>query len=545
MILLLTIGAFFIFVLEVKCENLQQRESAFSAQAHDDDDDDAAADVDDRISLRVSDQTLPADSHEDMKQTDRLYRVIKAEKGGWERSDVAATEKGSYVYCHKDITQCDEGVDWLSQHRTMLCKVQERDTTLIRVKCDNQDEIQLLPDECCEAASAADTCVYATPKGLIHYATWGNYEPVTIAGGMKIVEDTYEAQLRTGSPPVLLNYFADYVYDTDKEEFQIDSNIPFRVEQSSLYKPPHYRALLREQVYEISDKWQLLKRIKALEMNFLGGPFPVTYLTILEALTEVDDPTAHFFIRSLKDDYGTGVLVESREQLNGLWERHATIQGVQVVIQPVIQDLSLMHDHSFDIAFYVLVHAGRVYMQQNAQVLLTPRQVFNGSDNKQQESSIDNDCVHSFLSNKSTGKEKQWLEAIRAQLVATLPVLEPVIHATAEDNDGTTYQVFAGKAMIRDTGEALIRSIVDWPVVDWDETGYNNTSCASIGKKTIDERKTEYEETLSIMHGDFFAIVLGLANTTAVTDDSETFLLDGRVREVVGFQRPSKIIAPL
>jgi hypothetical protein len=228
--------------------------------------------------------------------------------------------------------------------------------------------------------------------------------------------------------------------------------------------------------------------------------------------------------------------------LNTLWERRAKVQGSQVVIQQVITNLSQIQGHAFDIEFYILIHAGRVYLHQNAQVVLVPRKVFNGTQQIESTPAVEQNCAHSFLSNKSVGTEKQWLEAILAQLVATLPVLEPVIRATVSDTDGKLYHLFGVSAMIcDDNGVALIRGFNDWPVVDWQETGYDHASCDALSELSLEERKMVYEETLSAMFGDFFAIVMGLVNTTAVTDDSEysCALLDGRVREVIGFQSPS------
>jgi len=360
-----------------------------------------------------------------------------------------------------------------------------------------------------------------------------------------------KAQLRSryGNVPVPFLYFADWEWDRKLKKFTIDSNIPHRVKKSSLYQPPFFRTLLRQETDTISDKWKLAERIKALGMNFKGSPFPVTYFTIPEALAEVTDPVAQFFIKSIKDDYGSGVHVQSRETLNALWESHAAIQGVQVVIQEVMTDLSQIVGHQFDIKFYVLISSGRVYMHQNAEIVLSSRQVFNGTSMQKErhpESSLlDRECIHSFLSSRSTGKGKQWLEAIHAQLVATLPVMEPVIQATATENDGNAYHIFAGQAIIRENGEALIKSYVDWPIVDWTDTGFNDTTCddSTSDLKSLEERKAGYEETLSTMFGDFFAISLGLANTTAFTDDSESrVLLDGRVREAIGFRIPSNVV---
>jgi len=479
-------------------------------------------------------------------KTGRLYRVIKAHEGGWKTSDVGAPfEAGAQVYCHYDMTLCaaGEGVDFISDQNTELCEVVEvLDIGQLRVNCEEDEKAKLISDDCCEKAVTEDASVYATPRGLIHYATWGNWEPNNIARGINMVEETYEYQLRRRyrGVPLPLLYFADWQWNREQKRYSIDNTIPKRFKISSLYQPqaPFYRTLTRTQTYPISDKWELVTRIKALGMNSKGGPFPVSYFTIPEALTSVH--TAQFLIKSIQDEYGTGIYVQSRDVLNGLWEKQATIQGVQVVIEEVVTDLSQIAGHQFDIKFYVLVHAGRVYMHQNAEVVLAPRPIFNGTTTLQQTllSSIgDTECVHSFLSNKSSEEGKRWLESIQAQLVAALPAIEPVTRATEGEGDRKLYHIFAGKAVVRDNGDALILSFTDWPIVDWNDTGYDDSTCnGTTSELTVDERRVAYEETLSTIFFDFYSIVLGLANTT-VTDD---FLLDGRVREAIGFRSPSK-----
>jgi hypothetical protein len=535
------LAALFLFVVLVECEKFEKRDSAapdFAKQEQSDSPSPGEHDA------------PPITRNSEKKKTvqpGRLYRVLTAEEGGWRKSDVTALKAGAEVYCHRNVSLCSsgEGVDWLSPEKTMGCKIQESDNSLMQVKCNGQEASQLISAECCEPAGFLDdTPVYATPEGLIHYATWGGTEPRNIAKGMMMVEQTYGNELisRYGNEPVLFLHFADWEYDEKKDNYSIDNNVPARVHGSPRYKPPYYRSMLKQDYIEVTKQWKLIKRIKALGMDVMGGPFPRTYLSILEALTEVEDRTAQFFIRSLYDNYGTGIHVDSRDILAALWERRAKVAGSQVVIQEVITDLSHIRGQAFDIMFYILIHAGRVYMHQNAQVVLVPRQVFfNGT--KQKEPVIEQECAHSFLSSKSAGKEKQWQEAIFAQLVAALPVLEPVIRVTAEDAEGKLYHLFSVTGMIRENGEALIRNFNEWPVVDWKETGYDRASCAWLGELSVDERKRAYEDTLSTMFGDFFAIVMGLGNTTAFTDDSECScaLLDGRVREAIGFQSPSNI----
>ena len=538
---LLVLVAIFLFAGLVKCENLENRAPAAAPDFAKQERTDSSSD-----GHRDEPATTVNSNKKKTVQPGRLYRVLTAEEGGWKPSDVTALKAGKTVYCHRNVSLCSsgEGVDWLSSERTMGCEIQESDTSLIQVKCDNEDKSQLMPAECCERARLGDTPVYATPKGLIHYATWGGTEPINIATGLKMVEETYEQELKSryGNEPVMFLHFADWEYDQENETYPVDTYVPLRVHESPLYKPPYYRSMLKQDYTEITKEWKLIKRIKALGMNVMGGPFTRTYLSMLEALTEVEDQRAQFFIRSLRDNYGTGIHVDSRELLNDLWERRAKVAGSQIVIQQVITDLSQIQNHAFDIGFYILIHAGRVYLHQNAQVILVPRDVFvNGT--KQKDPVIKHECAYSFLSNKSTGREKQWQEAIFAQLVAALPVLEPVIRVTAEDAEGKLYHLFSGTAMIRENGEALIRNFNEWPVVDWKETGYDRASCAPLSELAVDKRRSAYEDTLSTMFGDFFGIVMGLGNTTAVIDDSECScaLLDGRVREAIGFQSPSNI----
>jgi len=166
-------------LVTVSCENRQEQVPEDAKSLHHD----------------VSNDEIHAVPKKKVK-TGGLYRVIKAHEGGWKKSDVAAPFKtGAQVFCHKDMTLCSsgEGVDFLSNEKTVLCEVEVADTTLIRVKCEDREKSQLMSDECCETATTEDTSVYATPRGLIHYATWGNTEPITIATGMKIVEDSYES----------------------------------------------------------------------------------------------------------------------------------------------------------------------------------------------------------------------------------------------------------------------------------------------------------------------------------------------------------------
>lgn len=481
----------------------------------------------------------------------RLYRVVNAAEGGWKASDVGAPFKiGSIVYCHKDTSNCSsddglgEGVDFLSNERTLECKVEAEETDLVRVKCEKEDNTRLLSPECCETATPADTSVYATPDNLVHYATWGNTEPITIATGMKLVEETYGAQLRTRyeAVPVIFLYFADWEFDKTADTWAIDNVVPRRVAKSSVYHAPFHRTLSRAQTEILSNRRKLALRIKQLGMNSKGGPFLATYFTLEQALTAVKEPTAEFFVKYIADGYAGGIHAQSHEELSALWEKHRTSD---VVIQEVLTDLAQLSGHQFDIKFYVLVHSGRVYMHQNAEVVLQPRRIFNGTTTQQGKPSPlgDNECVHSFLSNKSTGMERGWLEAIRAQLVAALPVMEPVVRATSAD-DGRLYQIFAGKAMIRESnGDAVIVSFSDWPVVDFPDTGYDSPVCDdSTSELSIEQRKAAYEQTIGEMLGDFFSIALGVANTTAIADDEEScFLIGGRVREAIAFRSPNKI----
>ena len=524
----------------------------------DDDDDQGQETTSDSIQRHLSSNVVFAADNKKEVQEGRLYRVVKAAEGGWITSNVGAPfDIGAAVKCHKDAVVCSsgEGVDWLSKQRTLECTVEVADTSRIRVKCEGEEKSKLLSDDCCERWVNEDTSVYATaPQGLIHYATWGYTEPVTIATGMNIVEQTYEAELkrRYGNQPVLFLYFADWDYDEKQNKYLVDHNIPRRVEQSSFYKGPFHRTLIRQQTDPIADNWQLAKRVKAMGMNVKGGPFPVTFLSLLEALDAVQEPTAQFYINSIKDKYGmAGVHIWNRELLYEMWEKRAVIQGDQVVIREIIPDFSQILNRHFDIKFWVLVHAGRVYMHQNAEVVLSPREVFNGTvrprgfdQQKSHHSLMRRDCLHSFLSNKSTGKEKGWLEAIHAKLVAALPIMEPVIHATTTENDGKLYHIFRSSAMIRENGEALITGFSEWPICDWDDTGYNHTfDCdgdETTSELSVEERKAGYETSVSTMFGDFYAIALGLGNTTFLSDDTNScFLFDGRVREVIGFQSPN------
>lgn len=493
----------------------------------------------------ISNPGAGAPEQQSQDKSDILYRVIKADEGGWKASDVGAPfEDGAQVYCHKDISRCaSSGVDFLSNEMTILCNVEDSDSTLIRVKCEGEDKSRLMLDECCEIATLEDTSVYATPKGLIHYATWGSTEPVTIIVGMKMVEERYEKELlrRYNGVPLPFMYFADWDYNSKKDKYDIDSNIPTRVQQSTLYQPPFYRTLLKEQTDVVSDKVSLAERIKDLRMNFLGGPFLNSWFTMREALESVPDPSAHFFVKSIHADYGSGVHVTNRKTLRILYEQNANLIGAQVVVEEAVPDLLQISGNQIDIKFYFLIHAGRAYMHQNAEVVLSSRNVLVNGTASPPRKKLSKECLHSFVTVKSSEKEKQWTEAILAQIVASLPVMEPVIRATAEDSDGKLFHIFAGKAMIRENGQALIVSFTEWPIVDWEDTHYNSTECdESTSTMSPKARKILYEEALSVMYCDFFSIVLGLANTTSITDDSESsFILSGRVREAIGFRIPT------
>jgi hypothetical protein len=48
--------------------------------------------------------------------------------------------------------------------------------------------------------------------------------------------------------------------------------------------------------------------------------------------------------------------------------------------------------------------------------------------------------------------------------------------------------------MIRENGDALIRNFNEWHVVDWKETEYGLSSCASLSEMTVDLRKVANEE---------------------------------------------------
>lgn len=485
------------------------------------------------------------------KLQQHLYRVVTAEEGGWKSSDVKDFEAGAPVLCHKNLTDCfaGEGVDWFSQERTEPCDVEEIEASLIRVKYD--EESRLVPAECCETFRWDDTCIYATPQGLLHHATWQDSMilPENALRGMKIVEDSYGNQIRRrfDELPVLVLNFGYVEYDEKDEVLLVDINIPFRVTHSSRYEAPYYRSMKHKQVSLIADELELMKRSKDLGMNAKGGPFPLTYFSIPQALAEVDEPTMQFFIRSLpQHGYGTGLYASSLSHLGKLSQNSKVLDGSEYFIQEIIDDFDLILGHEFHIEFYILFHAGRVYMHQNAKILLEPLIQCDNSTKQYREwpesspIGIETECIHSFLSIQSTGKERQWMESIFDTLITILPVLEPVIQATAADTDEKLYHIFSAKAMIRQNDKVLITSVLAWPIVDWLETDYGGDSCTSATKLSLEETYLAYEDSVSTMYGDFFAIVLGLANTTTTNDVESCSLLDGRVREVIDYQSASK-----
>jgi hypothetical protein len=489
---------------------------------------------------------------QDDNEIPRPYHVVNASEGGWPPSLLSGPfQPKEEVYCHSNRNNCltGEGVDHLFTDRRLWCDVGEMlDDGIVHVYCeeDQDDDGRVIPMECCERSLLGDTSIYSTPHGHIHYATSGS-DPRTVIEGMRRLESAYEDRLQSlesDETPLLL-YYRHIVESTgENEKYLVDPNVPLRIQKSSQYRA--HRALLKETSDLLENKHAVAMRTEKLGLNAKGGPFPVTYFSCEDALHAVADASAQFYIKPSFAAWGEGIQVKTRAELSTMLETDECGFGDDdVIIQEGITDHALIGGRRFDIRFYVLVHAGRVYRHQNSMAKWTHGPAYNASSTEEasaftQKYLSDQVVIFAFLTNRSVGKGKQWLDAIHAQLAAALPAMAPVIDATGVE-DTNLFHIFGVDAMIRENGEAVVTEFNDWPSVDWvrgqvttlDENGQEN------GERSTTRGRAMYEEVVSTMFADFFAIVLGLADTgtclESSSDDAQSCrpILEGRVREVI------------
>lgn len=380
-------------------------------------------------------------------EQNRPYRVVSSAHGGWPSSFVSGSfDIGEEVYCHADASSCDsgEGVDYLFRERSLWCDVledtagnDESTADHVRLTCEETEEEITMPSECCERFRSGDTTVYATPQGLVHYATFGD-GPRTVAIGMQTMEQTYETVLRerqATEQPMLL------YYRNDDDPYSENSNIPLRVKQSSRNLASIHRTLLKSQTDIVEGKFDAAVLAQEVGLNVQGGPFPVTYFSYEEALKSTDDASAQFFVKPAWASWGRGIEVKTRAELMEMWENDAEENATtgELIIQEAITDLKLIGGCRFDIRFYILVHGGRVYLHDTGIATWPPGVPFDASSPQQAtdfahkyltEYDEEDDLLNTFLSSETTGEGKRWLDAIYHQIVASLPFLEPLIHAT-------------------------------------------------------------------------------------------------------------------
>jgi len=284
---------------------------------------------------------------------------------------------------------------------------------------------------------------------------------------MDLVERTYLSELRncTEESPRILLYAQGWEYSYYYRGHQENWNVPLRVQESLLYQQPFPRLLTRDDTNHLDSKWNVAETSEILGLNVKGGPFPVTYLSCKAALQAVTDPRAQFYIKPVLASLGYGIQVKTRVELQ---QWGGCIYGgvKEVIIQEGITDQALIGGRRFDVRFYILMHKGRVYMHQNAVLTWPPGTEYNASSTEEasafaQKYLVDydeeNDLVSAFLTSKSTGKGKEWLAEIHKQLVAALPVMEPVVSATEAKHDNV-YHIWGCDAMIRENGEAILVS---------------------------------------------------------------------------------------
>ena len=476
----------------------------------------------------------------------RSHLVVNASEGGWPSSIFSGPfDSQDVVYCHVFLDRCDdgEGVDMLSHTDVLWCDVDDMvNASHVRVECsedddDEEEDIRIMPVECCERQLAGgDEPVYATPQGLVHYATWGGDEPRTVIEGMRILEDVYKDELKKSEQKPILLYYRHVECCDENEEYLVDWNVPLRVQRSVRYQAPLYRALLTDTVDIIESKWSLAMLAEKAGLNVEEGPFPVTYFSCRQALDAVQDPAALFYIKISHSARGEGIQVKTRPELLKMIETgecDVDSDDEEFIIQQGITDLALIGGRRFDIRFYILVHNGCLYMHLNSLIMWTPGLTHDPTSTQQAHDFVlrelhQKDRVYSFTSNKTTGKCKQWLDTIHEQLIATIPVLEPILTSTAENDN--LYHIFGGDAMIRENGNVIFTEFNDWPSVQWHDgqVGYLDDNGEESGERSRSKGRQAYEETVSQVLADFFAIVLGLART-----DEKDGILEGRVQEVI------------
>ena len=480
----------------------------------------------------------------------RSYRIVNASQGGWPLS----LTSGPFVHdedvsCHKDMNRCvfsGEGVDaWFSDQH-VSCSVDTMvNATHVKVVCID-DEEYAMPMECCERFAEDDSTVYSTPLGYFHYSSY-RQDPRTMVMAMDVMERSYLEQLKAskGSEPMFVSFYGHDEWNHDENKYDVIFNVPLRVRKSSRYPDP-YRCLLQDKVDVMDEKGSIAVIAQRLGLNRIGGPFPVTYFSCKEALEATEDPTTKFFIKPVVEVLGRGIQVKYRSELAELWDSDKCTFGDEEneIIQEAVTDLALISGSRFDARTFLLVHNGRLFMHNNCFLSFTPdaeynatcaEQAFNFSQKHSQE---DQKLVYAFYNHKSAGKPKQWLDATYKNLVKALPIMKQGIDFTTEENNDKLFHIFAVDVMIRENGEAIFSEINGWPNTEWmrghravahlDENGQET------GERSIKDGSIAYENSMKTMLADFFAIVLGLADTVPTDDmQSRPFILEGRVREVL------------
>ncbi len=489
---------------------------------------------------------------------ERLHFVLNASQGGWPASLFSGPFRPEEtVYCHASMDRCrnGEGVggteDGDGPTDASWCDVQEMmNASHVLVDCtkDNEEEeeeeeeeeyeqdVRVIPVECCEREVDEDAPVHTTPAGLLHYSTYSRNGPRNVIQGMRLLENMYKEELQKREETPVLTYFMYKDCCDENDEYLVDSNIPLRMQKSVRYQSPIYRPLNGTTTASIESKWSLARLAQEKGLNFKGGPFPVSFFSCSQALEAVQDPDALFYIKPSYAAWGKGIEVKTRRELSEMNEEgDCDFEDEEVIIQEGVTDLALIDGNRFDIRFYILVHNGRVYMHKNSNAKwINDGPSYNATNTEQTLDFVrkySGDLVLSFMFGNATGKCKQWLDAIHQQLIVAMPALEPAINATAENDK--LYQILGGDAMIRENGAAVIPEFNDWPSVRWEQkhqwaSAFLDDNGKETGERTITRTAEMYEEYVSTMFADFFAIVLGLAKS----EDDGT-ILEGRVREVV------------
>ena len=190
----------------------------------------------------------------------------------------------------------------------------------------------------------------------------------------------------------------------------------------------------------------MAKRSQEIGINSKGGPFLVTYFSCESALQAVKDADMKLQIQHAWYAYGLWAEVMTWAELQVRMES-GKCKGEsfkEELIHEVITDLALIDDHPFHVRVFVLFLSGWVYMHQNA--------IVSWQIDSMGES------IHAFVSFCTIGKGKKWLDSVYEQLVAALPVMEPIINANnvTEAKGQGLYHIFGVKAIIWKNGKVTI-----------------------------------------------------------------------------------------